>query len=88
MHSQNCLREKFQHIDISSDVRVRKARKDLQRVKPRYEQKLIRSTFKDTTKAQGVLDVANADTSTSKGNKKKNIKKLPPCINSFYIQII
>lgn len=57
-------------------------------MKPRYEQKLIRSTFKDTTKAQGVLDVANADTSTSKGNKKKNIKKLPPCINSFYIQII
>lgn len=56
-------REMLQHTHISSDVRVRKIRKDLQRMKQSYEQKLIGSTFKDTAKTQRILSKArvNAD---------------------------
>lgn len=53
-------REEIQCTHISADVHVRKARKNLQRVKPRYGQKLIRSAFKDTTKTQWILDEAPA----------------------------
>lgn len=64
------------HTHIIASIRVRKARKDVHRVKPGYEQELIKSTFKATIRVQWILDVghANVDADCIQGEIEKFVR--------------
>ncbi|CAI9725780.1 Hypothetical predicted protein [Octopus vulgaris] len=57
-------KERIKHRSIHADVRVREARKHLERSKLKYEQRPTKHNFKDASKAQGTQDEAYANVET------------------------